>query len=288
MEGSAAAYGSGGGNGGSGANRGPGSSRNGGPSGGRGGGGGGGANSHGAGSPAGGSAGGGRGPEAEHRGTATTGNSPAAGRSCVPNRNGAATDGVVVTFIGWIPVPAPARPWFLSCDSNGGDNAPVTVYGRRPDGSVQPYNVTLHKTRYWRLYGIVPLANDLSVYRGDRVRLTQEAVAAAAAAAAGGGAVGGGMGVVVEKVAGQQQQQGQQQQGQHRRRHVRIATHIGTRALHPSRLRYCHTVSWLCLANEHAGGHSMVPCASCRTVFMAQVADVYKHNVGSVIDEKAC
>lgn len=94
----------------------------------------------------------------------------------------------------------------------------MAVYGRRPDGSVHPYSVILHRTpNDWRLRGIGRMVNDLDMYKRDRVRLRQEAVVAAAA---GAGAVGGGMVVVVEKVAGQQH-------GQHRRRHVRIAVHIG-------------------------------------------------------------
>ncbi len=72
----------------------------------------------------------------------------------------------------------------------------------------------------WFLTGVVPLVNDLDVHQGDRVRLTQEAVAAGP-----GGAGVGGMGVVVEKVEGEQQRQ--QQQGRHRRRRVRTAVQIG-------------------------------------------------------------
>ncbi len=118
---------------------------------------------------------------------------------------------------GHLPVPAPARPWIVAC-RGGSEKLPVTVYGRLPDGSVRPYSVTL-KTGYrleWRLTHLVPLVNDLGVFKGDRVRLTREAVAA-------GGTAAGGMGVVVEKAAGQQQQG----QGQHRRRHVRTTVHIG-------------------------------------------------------------
>ncbi len=147
----------------------------------------------------------------------------AAGRRGTASGNGAAVEGVTVTYWQCLPVPVAARPWFLAPGDNEGKRVPVTVYGRRPDGSVQPYSVTLYISAYgrWRLHAIVPLANDLDVHRGDRVRLTREEVAAGP----GGDVVGAGMGVVVEKVAGQQQ--GQQQQEWHRRRHARTAVHIG-------------------------------------------------------------
>ncbi len=200
MEGPAAAGDSsdGGGNGGGGAldcwggNGGHGGRRSGGS--------GGAAAAHGASSPEGGSAG---------------GSGPAAG-----NARGlvATAGGVVVTVQGFIPVPGAARPW-LPVRCSVGEKVPLTVYGRLSNGSVQPYNVTLSIiARNWRLSGIVPLVNAMNIYRGDRVRPTQEEVVTA-----------GGMGVVVEKVAGQQQgQPGQGQQQQHRRRHVRTAVHIGT------------------------------------------------------------
>ncbi len=149
----------------------------------------------------------------------------AAGQGAMARGGGSAAVGVVVPYRGALSVPAAARPWFPASSSKGGGKLHVTVYGRRPDGSVKPHDVILHvdqRRREWWLSGIVPLVNHLDVHKGDRVRLTREVVAAAGAAA-------GGMGVVVEKVAGEQQQQGQQEGlQQHRRRHVRTAMHIGT------------------------------------------------------------
>ncbi len=213
MEGPAAAAGGGGnGNGGAqgrGGGGGPCSRSRCGRSGGGGtGGGGGAAAAQGARSPAGGNA---------------AGSGQAAGNGRGVTGNGVAAEGFVVTFYTTVPVPAAARPWF-PCGSDVMSRVPVTVYGRLPNSSLKPHSVTLHvhQQRGWRLTGIVPLANDLAIHKGDRVRLAREPVGAS-----GGGTAEGGMGVVVEKVAAQQEQQ-QQQQGQHRRRHVRTAIHIGT------------------------------------------------------------
>lgn len=128
--------------------------------------------------------------------------------------NGAAAGGVVTSVRGGILVPAAARHWFPHGGS-GAERSHVTVHGRRADGTVRPFDMTLLQTagrcRRWMLSGLVDLAQDLGLHTGDKVQLTQEAVAA-----------GGGMGVVVEKVEAdqqqQQQQEGQQGQGQRRRR----------------------------------------------------------------------
>ncbi len=167
--------------------------------------------------PAAGGSGGGAGSS-----RAPGGDTPAARKTRLTSRDSAAAEGVEVTYDNHIPVPAPARPWFLL--DNDEEKVHVMVHGRLPDGSTKPHNVTLHRrSTSWRLTGIMPLVNDLDVHRGDRVRLTREAVAAAAS---GGAADGSELGVVVQKAAGlQQEQQGQQQQ--HRRRHVRTAVHIG-------------------------------------------------------------
>lgn len=178
--------------------------------------------------------------EAAHgAGSPATGNNvasgPAAGRGTASRRNGSAAEGVVVTYQRYLPVPVAAWPWFPLHDS-AGDRVPVTLYGRRPDGYVKAHNVTLatyDSGRHWYLTGIVALNNHLGVYRGDKIRMTWEAVAAAGGGAAGGGvrrtrqtaaaaaAGGSSMGVVLEKVAGQQGSQ------QHRRRHIRTLIHIG-------------------------------------------------------------
>ncbi len=152
-------------------------------------------------------------------GRSAAGSGPAAAWHRTASGNGAAAEGFVVTFSRYFPVPAAARPWFLVHGSDG-ERVPVTVYGRRPDGSLKPHSATLHagQQRGWWLGGVFPLLNDLDVHKGDRVRMTREQIAAAGRGAAAEACV---TGVVVEKVAGQQQQ------GQHRRRHVRTAVHIG-------------------------------------------------------------
>ncbi len=144
----------------------------------------------------------------------------AAGHGGASNRNGAAAEGFTVVFRSDIRLPVAAKPWFLSHDCDGLARVPRAVYGRQQDGSVWPYNVTLHlDPQKWYLTGLVPLLNDLDVHQGDRVRLTREPVAGAGPGAA---AAADGMSVVVEVVAA-----GQQQQGQHRRRHIRTAVRIG-------------------------------------------------------------
>lgn len=153
--------------------------------------------------------------------SAAGGDLAAAGQVGTASGNGVAAAGVVVTFNRKLQVPAAARPWFLGQGSDG-EKAAVVVYGRRPDGSVRPHNVALHRTpKSWRLIGTVSLLNELDVHGGDSVRLTREQVAAAGCGAV---AAGAGLAVVVEKVAGQQQQQSQVP---HHRRHVRTVEPVG-------------------------------------------------------------
>ncbi len=165
---------------------------------------------------------GGSSPAGGRTGSSAAGSGPAAGQVGAASGNGAAACEVETTLYGSLPVPAAAKPWFLLHDSNNREKLPVTVYSRRPDGTVKQHSVILNiaASRGWRLTGIVPLVNHLGMHGGDRVRLTREE-----GAAAGGGAAAGCMVVVVEKVAGGKGPQGQRY---HRRRHVRTAIRIGT------------------------------------------------------------